>query len=117
MPADLQVHVRLADLKIAQDHLVEKGRQSRVAQVDLVRSRLELQAERCLNQRERRRAGPGLRCTGNGVERWPAPALALESTKQFRQAPPVHIGCSLEQPARDLRHRTFQAVTRKSERN
>src|SRR5688572_17981099 len=117
MAAHLQVYARSTDLKIAQDHLVEKIRQSWIAQVNLVRLRPKLQAERRLNQRERRRGGPGLRRTGDRIERRPAPALTLEPAKQLGKPPQIHIAGSLEQTARNLSDRTLEAVARKPKRN
>src|SRR5579862_8096925 len=66
-----QIDARGTEPQIAQDHLVQKRRQARIAQPDLALERIELQAERGFQQRERRGAGPGLRRAGDRIERRP----------------------------------------------
>jgi hypothetical protein len=41
-------------------------------------------------------------CAGDRIKRRPAPALALKAAKELGQPPQIHIGCGLEQAARDL---------------
>src|SRR5689334_6864391 len=78
MTRDPEVDARIRQLQIAQDDFVEERRQMRIAQPDLGALGIEFEPERRLQQRERRRAGPGLRRTGHGIERWPAVPLAAE---------------------------------------
>src|SRR5882724_1315100 len=89
----------------------------RVAQAYLVRSGLELETERSLNQRERCGAGPGLRRAGNGIQRRAAPAFPLKTAEQFGQATEVHVCRGFEQPLRNLRDRTIEPTARKAERD
>src|SRR6185437_11870369 len=53
----------------ADGDLVEKHRQSRLAEADLAGAEVELEAEAGLQQREGRGASPGLRNAGHRVER------------------------------------------------
>src|SRR6478672_12529446 len=94
MPAQLDVDARLPKLQIAQHQLIEKRWKARIAQVNLIGGRIEFQPERGFDQRERRRACPGLRRTSNGIKRRPATPRALEAAEQLRQPPQVHVGRS-----------------------
>src|SRR5271170_7863481 len=87
-----QIHAGGAKLQIAQDHLVEKRRQLRVAQADFALERIELQPQRSFKQRERGRARPSLRRAGDGVERWAVAVMELEAAEQFGQTPQIHVG-------------------------
>ena len=60
------IDARLTELQVAQDDLIQKRRQARIAQPDFTIERIEFQAERSFEQCERRRAGPGLRQAGDG---------------------------------------------------
>src|SRR6266481_9944441 len=82
--ADLDVDARTAELQIAQRHLIEERRQPRIAETHFVMSRIEFQSQGCLDQRERGGARPGLRRAGDGIERRPAVALALEAAEELR---------------------------------
>ncbi len=85
-----KVDRRGPELQLAQDHLVEESRQPRIAQPDFAARHIELEPQCRFQQREGRRAGPGLRRTGYGIERRPAMLLAPEaalntcSTECFR---------------------------------
>src|SRR5690349_23536433 len=83
VPAHHHVDARLAEPQIAQDKLAEEGRQARIAQADLAGVPIELEAERRLDERERRRGGPGLRRASNRIERGPAAAPPLEAAKKL----------------------------------
>ena len=61
MAADDEVDAGIPELQIAQDQVPEERRQARITQADLARGGIELQAERRLDQRERRRARLRLR--------------------------------------------------------
>src|SRR4051794_4917042 len=114
---DAQIHAGIAQSQIAQDHLVQERRQMRIAQANLAARDVELDAERCLQQREWRRAGPGLRRAGDRIERRAAPLLAPEAAEQFGQPPQVHVGRRVEQALEDMRHRMLEAVAREPERD
>src|SRR5579871_1800821 len=58
MAMDAKIHARAADAQVAQDHLLEKRRQSRIAQMNLAGLGTELEAEHRLDQRERCRTRP-----------------------------------------------------------
>src|SRR5258708_40270999 len=81
MPVDHQIDAGLAELQVAQHDLVEKLRQARIAQAYLADARIELQSQRRLDQRERRRARPGLRGACDRIECRPAAASALKSAE------------------------------------
>src|SRR5262245_66250901 len=85
MAPDAQIDGRFAKLQSAQDHFIEEGWKARIAQPDLGAFRVEFEPKRRLEQGERRRARPGLRRTGDRIERRPAMLLAPEAAKQFRQ--------------------------------
>src|SRR4051812_43173272 len=67
--ADAQIDSGLTQSQVAHNVLVQKCRQMRVAQPDFAARNIELDAERRLQQGERRRTGPGLRRTGDRIER------------------------------------------------
>ena len=83
VPAQHQVHDRLAKTQVAQGHLLEKLRQPRVVQQDFVAVRIEFETEGRLQEQKRRASGPGLRRAGDWIERRPALAPALEAAIQF----------------------------------
>src|SRR5712671_3640375 len=100
IPAQHQIDARLPEPEVAQEYRVQECRQARIAQPDLVGIRIEFEAERGLDERERRPAGPSLGRTSHRIERR-APALpALEPAEQLRQAAQVHIGGGVEQTAK-----------------
>src|SRR2546422_155464 len=78
-----QVDAGRPKLKIAQRHLAEELRQTRVTKPDLAARGIEFQTERCLQQSEGRRTCPGLRRAGYGIEHRPAPSLPPKSAEQF----------------------------------
>src|SRR3954451_19977182 len=117
MAADAQVHAGLAQAQIAQDHLVQKRRQMRIAQPDLAARHVELDAQRRLQQRERGCARPGLRRAGDRIERRAAPLFAPETAEQFGQPAQVHVGRGVEQSLEDMRDRMLEPITREPERD
>src|ERR1700683_5747970 len=83
MTAHPQIHAGGAKLQIAQDHLVEKRRQLRVAQADFALERIELQPQRSFKQRERGCARPSLRRAGDGGGRWAVAGRELEAAEKL----------------------------------
>src|SRR5204862_1508018 len=57
--ANPQIDAGGREPQIAQQHLVEKFRQVRIAKTDFAARGIEFEAERRFQQAERRRAGPG----------------------------------------------------------
>ena len=110
--ADPQVHARVLQSQLAQDHFVEKGRQARIAQADFTALGIEFEPEGGFKQRERRCAGPGLWRAGDRIKRGAAALLAPEAAEQFGQSPQVHVGRSIEQALEQLLERMFEAVAR-----
>src|SRR6478672_8204071 len=115
--AHLEVDARVLEVQVAQHHFVQERRQARIVQPDFVRGGIELQAERGLDQREGRGAGPGLRRAGDGVERRAAAAAALEATEQFRQPAHLHVSGGVEQAFEHPLDRSLEAVAREPERD
>src|SRR5438034_1512217 len=115
--ANPQIDAGRPELQIAQQHFVEEFRQPWITQTDLAARSIEFEAERRFQQRERRRAGPCLRCAGDGIEHRPTPPLALETAEQFRQPPQIHVARGVEQALEQMRHRMLQAVAREAERD
>src|SRR6266404_4417132 len=69
MAAHHEIDAGTAKLQIAHDHLVEERRQAWVTQTNFATLSIEFKPERRFEQRERRRACPGLRRAGHGIER------------------------------------------------
>ena len=74
---DPKIDIRRAELQIAQHDFVEKSWQPGIAQPDFVRERIEFETKRGLQERKRARGGPGLRRTGDWIERRTMAMLAL----------------------------------------
>src|SRR5438874_2609440 len=83
---------------------------SRIAQPDFAAGAVEFEPERGFQQRERRRAGPGLRRACHRIERRAAMLLASEAAEQFGQPPQVHVGRGVEQSLEHLLDRMFEAI-------
>src|SRR5262245_66542302 len=73
---DRNVGTRVVNADLAQDHLVEEGREMRIAQPYLPRGGVDLEAEGGLQEAERGGGRPRLRRAGDRIERRPAPAGA-----------------------------------------
>src|SRR3982075_2818068 len=69
VPAQHQIDARLPEPQVAQEYRIQECRQARIAQPDLVGVRIEFEAERGLDERERRAAGPSLGRTSHRIER------------------------------------------------
>src|ERR1700685_1047812 len=110
MAAHVQIHAGRAKLQVAEGHLVEERRKLRITQTDLALEGIELQPQGSFKQREWRRAGPGLRRAGHGVERWAMAALHLEAAKQFGQPSQIHVGPGVEQSLEQRRDRLLLSV-------
>ena len=117
MPAQHQVHGRLAKTKVAKRHFLEERRQPRLAQQDFVAVRIEFESEGRLQERKRRARGPGLRRAGDRIKRRPALASALEAAIEFGQPPQVHVGRGIEQALEHTIDRALVAVARKARRD
>src|ERR1700742_3403201 len=112
MSPDPKIGARSAQLQIAQHDLVEERRQTWIAQTNFATIRIELEAERRFQQCEWRCARPGLRCASDRIERRPAPLLAPETAKQFRQPAQVHVSRGFKQRLEPLLNRMFEPVAR-----
>src|ERR1051325_10896183 len=114
---DDEINAGVPELEIAQDQVAEERRQARVAQADLARAGVELQPERRLDQRERRRARPGLRRAGDRIERRAAAAPAREAAEELGQAAQIHVGRRVEQALEHLLDGALEAVAGEPERD
>src|SRR5437764_993949 len=94
--ADAEIDTSPAEAHVAQNHPIEKGRQSRVAQANLAPPRVEFQSERGLKQEKWGPARPSLRRTGDRIERWAAASSALKSAEELRQPAQLHVGGAIE---------------------
>src|ERR1019366_8910893 len=74
---DPKIDIRRAELQIAQHHFLEKRRHPGIVQPDFIRERIELEAERGLQERKRGCGGPGLRRACDRIERRTVAVLAL----------------------------------------
>src|SRR5450759_1575543 len=82
--ADPKVDAGRSQFQFSQHHFVEKRRQTRVAQADFAALGVKFEPERRLQQRERRRARPGLRRAGDGIERRAASLFTAKAAEQLR---------------------------------
>ena len=102
-------------MQFAQDHLVEERRQARVAQANFAALCVEFETECGFQQRERRRACPGLRRASHRVQRRAAAPFTLKPAEQFGQPPQIHIAGGVEQALEHMFDRMLQSVAREAE--
>src|SRR5260370_20273738 len=95
---------------MANDDLVEEGRQARVTQANFAALGVELEPKRRFKQRERRRARPCLRRAGHGIERRSPSPLTAKAAEQLWQPPQIHVGGGVEQGLEQMRDRMFTAI-------
>src|SRR5690606_39330392 len=77
--AQHDVEPAVADLELANHHLVDEVRQTRLAKAHPFAGRIEAQSEAGLQERERRRARPGLGRAGDRIEGRPLARHAPEA--------------------------------------
>src|SRR3981081_4329746 len=82
--ANPKINARRSQSEVTQHHVVEERRQARVTQPNLAALGVEFKPKRRLQQCERCRALPCLRCAGDGIERRPASLFTPKAAEQFR---------------------------------
>ena len=65
---------------------------------------------------EGRATCPCLRRTGDRIERWASPT-ALEAAEQLGQSAQIHVGCGVEETAKDAFKLAFEPILRETERD
>src|ERR1700748_947327 len=82
-----QVHAGLPHPEIINTKLVERSRQARVGQTYLWLVGHHGYAQAGAEHEKDRSGGPGLRCTRDGIQGWPASVVSfVEAAKQFRHS-------------------------------
>src|SRR5450432_4162996 len=112
---DPEIDARGTELQVAQEHLVKECRQARVAQANFAALGVEFETECCFQQREWRRACPGLRRASDRIERRAAAPFTLKSAEQFGEPAQIHIARGVEQALEHLLDRMLQPVAREAE--
>src|SRR6185437_4629164 len=112
MAPNLEIDCGSVELQAVKLDVIEERWEARVVEPYLLAFRIELQAERRLDKREGRGAGPGLRRAGDRVEGRSAVGLTTEAAEELGQSAQIHVGRCIEQTLEQGLDLALQAIPR-----